>query len=391
MRERDFYRGVGAAAMAVASAVGAGMLHEALGAARDRRDHPPAGNLVDAGGVRLHLLSRRTGRPGPTVVFESGMASPLEVWSWVQDAVSVHAPTVAYDRAGIGRSTPGPRPRTAARTVAELRAALAAAGHRPPYVLVAHSYGGLLVRHFASAHPDEVAGLVMADVTHPDQLSRSPRQQLGMTAVEQYLRDAEFKAVLGILRHTATAERLKISGLPPDRRASALAASRGRRLWTGSIAEFEAWTRHVNAEVRAGSLRSDVPVAVLVAEQTHDEDPAHLALQREIADLSTSSDLRMVPGADHFSLLMQSDHAAQVTTAVLDVLDAARGGTPLVSRSPATRIPHPSPAPLGTAGVVAATSTPPSPLPPPSPGTTESRDGVPAAVLGAVPAPEVAR
>jgi pimeloyl-ACP methyl ester carboxylesterase len=34
---------------------------------------------------------------------------------------------------------------------------------RPPYVLVGHSYGGLLVRLFASAHRDETAGVVLVD------------------------------------------------------------------------------------------------------------------------------------------------------------------------------------------------------------------------------------
>jgi pimeloyl-ACP methyl ester carboxylesterase len=38
------------------------------------------------------------------------------------------------------------------------------AAHLPgPYVLVGHSYGGLIVRLYASTSPDEVAGLVLVD------------------------------------------------------------------------------------------------------------------------------------------------------------------------------------------------------------------------------------
>ncbi|MBF0688245.1 MAG: alpha/beta hydrolase [Cellulomonas sp.] len=336
MSEAQFYKGIALASSVVAALVATGVAAEAVAARRDRRAHPPTGEVVDAGGVRLHVESRGRGLPGPTVVLENGMSCPLEIWSWVQERVGAHVPTVAYDRAGIGRSEPGPRPRTAQRSVDELRAALAAAGHAPPYVLVAHSYGGLLVRHFAATHPQEVAGLVLVDVSHPDQLSRSPRQQLGLTAVEQHLRDAELKASVGLLRRTATAERLNLVGLPPDRVTSAVAASRARGMWTASIAEFEAWTRSVNDEVRAGTLRRDLPLCVLVAERTHEEDPAHLPMQRELAELSDHPDLRLVAGADHFTVLTDREHAQRVADAVLDVVAAVRAGAPLEAGSSAT-------------------------------------------------------
>jgi pimeloyl-ACP methyl ester carboxylesterase len=47
--------------------------------------------------------------------------------------------------------------------VDDLRALLAAAGERGPYVLVAHSYGGLIALLYARLHPEEIAGLVMVD------------------------------------------------------------------------------------------------------------------------------------------------------------------------------------------------------------------------------------
>jgi pimeloyl-ACP methyl ester carboxylesterase len=40
----------------------------------------------------------------------------------------------------------------------------------PPYVLVGHSLGGLYMQLFARAYPSEVAGLVLVDATHPEQM-----------------------------------------------------------------------------------------------------------------------------------------------------------------------------------------------------------------------------
>jgi pimeloyl-ACP methyl ester carboxylesterase len=53
--------------------------------------------------------------------------------------------------------------------VDDLRAVLAAAQVRPPYVLVGHSIGGFNVRLFAGRYPNEVLGLVLVDSCHPDQ------------------------------------------------------------------------------------------------------------------------------------------------------------------------------------------------------------------------------
>jgi pimeloyl-ACP methyl ester carboxylesterase len=72
---------------------------------------------------------------------------------------------VSYDRAGLGQSEPGPKPRTAQQMASELHTALKNAGLGPPYVLVAHSGSGFTIRVFAHLYPKEVAGLVFVDPT----------------------------------------------------------------------------------------------------------------------------------------------------------------------------------------------------------------------------------
>jgi pimeloyl-ACP methyl ester carboxylesterase len=53
-----------------------------------------------------------------------------------------------------------------------LERALSAAGERSPYVLVGHSYGGLIVRLYASRFPERVKGVVLVDSSHEDQMRR---------------------------------------------------------------------------------------------------------------------------------------------------------------------------------------------------------------------------
>ena len=61
------------------------------------------------------------------------------------------------------RSDPVPQPTTAKDAVADLHALLSAAGETGPYVLVGHSYGGLVVKLYARTYPKDVAGLVLVD------------------------------------------------------------------------------------------------------------------------------------------------------------------------------------------------------------------------------------
>jgi pimeloyl-ACP methyl ester carboxylesterase len=120
---------------------------------------------VDAGGHKLRMLI--CGHGSPTVVFETGghgaTGGTLESWELVQPGVSQFARTVTYDRAGIGNSPPGPPPRDARQIASELHTALQNAHVAPPYVVVGHSFGGLLNRVFAGMYPEEVCGMVLVE------------------------------------------------------------------------------------------------------------------------------------------------------------------------------------------------------------------------------------
>jgi pimeloyl-ACP methyl ester carboxylesterase len=132
--------------------------------------------LIDIGGGRkIYLECKGTG--SPAVILEAGLRNRADIWSVKPDAGAAVSPEVAaftrvcaYDRPGttlgtdqFSRSDSVPMPRTAADAVADLHALLGAAEIPPPYVLAAHSTGGLIARLYASTYPKEVVGLVLVD------------------------------------------------------------------------------------------------------------------------------------------------------------------------------------------------------------------------------------
>ena len=138
--------------------------------------------LVDIGVRSLYLECR--GQGSPTVVLVAGYRSSARYWSddllqpdaprtMVLPGVAESTRVCAYDRPGtfasigeddlVSRSDPIAQPRTAPEVVAELHALLQAAEVPGPYVLAAHSLGGLFARLYASTYPDEVVGLILVD------------------------------------------------------------------------------------------------------------------------------------------------------------------------------------------------------------------------------------
>jgi pimeloyl-ACP methyl ester carboxylesterase len=145
-----------------AALVLAGYLYQWLGALSDRRRYATEGRWIDIGGKRrLYVLEKGSG--DATVLFEAGIAATNLNWFHIQETVSQFALTASYDRIGLGWSSPCHTARTPANIAAELHAMLAGAGIKPPYILVGHSFGGLVVRRYALLFPADVSSLLLID------------------------------------------------------------------------------------------------------------------------------------------------------------------------------------------------------------------------------------
>lgn len=123
----------------------------------------PQMQVIDTPQGQRRLEVMQIGEGPVTVVFESGFTMGWNTWRRVLPAVAGQARLLAYSRTGTGQSDAPPQVPTVADRTADLVALLKARQLQPPFVLVGHSYGGLVVRQFATQYPQQVLGVVLVD------------------------------------------------------------------------------------------------------------------------------------------------------------------------------------------------------------------------------------
>ncbi len=290
---------------------------------------PPPGRLVDVGGRRLHVNC--TGSGSPTVVLEAGASSFAIDWSLVQPEVARTQRVCSYDRAGSGWSDARQDVETPARVVADVHAALTAAGEKPPFVMVGASAGGIYVRMYQLEHPGNVLGLVLVDPASEDRLFTMFQQQavpIGSLTAEQ-LRTTLPTGSTPIPQRTPQTGP-PFDRLPPDlyqlrvKIDQRLIASFPPSVSAEIVRESSEGQRAAHARLFESRSRQDnpmreVPVIVLTRGQNMGAGLAetHAALAR----LSKNSRHTVVAGAGHEIHLFTP---AVVVQAIQDVSEAAR-------------------------------------------------------------------
>lgn len=305
----------------------AGMTYQVLGTRADRRRLAPPGSRVDVGGHRLHIQCEGAG--GPTVVLESGALAMSALWGAVQPGVAAHARVCSYDRAGLGWSEPGQEPRDGLRIAGELRTLLRNAREDPPYVLVGHSFGGLLVRVYADRYPEDVIGLMLLDPSHPDQVARLEKVLGKPSFAEAHLMPALFPVMtrLGVLRFALrfTDAGHRFDGLGPRRAAEFKAFFADSSHQSAGNAELDAWDQTA-AQARASRPLGELPLVVISAgeEEGSPERKVRLEMHAELASLSSRGVRRILDGTTHGSLVTDRAHAVQVAEAIRQLVASVR-------------------------------------------------------------------
>ena len=300
-----------------------------------RRRFPPPGELVEVDGQRSHLYC--SGEGSPTVILEAGInEGGSQTWEGVRPAIEPLSRVCAYGQAGIMWSERRDRPRDADRIAIDLHALLAAAGESPPYVMVGHSFGGLMIRVFADHYSDEVAGFVFVDSSHPEQNQRFPSDVLDVMAFPSPLL-LKVIAALGILRLESPAAP---KSLPPE--IGEAIRSHLPQSMTG-IADVIAAMDDIFTQAQSTGPFGDRSTVVLTAGRFLEELPYQMdaatierlrdvwsetwpQLQAELTALSTNADWRVIEGASHYIPL---DAPEAIAVAVSDVVAAHREAAPV--------------------------------------------------------------
>lgn len=119
-------------------------------------------------GKKLEVSQRK----GSTlsIVLISGYNSDLSTWEPLFQKLDPSITWFGFNRAGVGNSENVVGKRDAITIAQETKAILEANQVKPPYILVAHSMGGVYARIFYHLYPNQVKGIVLIDATHEKQI-----------------------------------------------------------------------------------------------------------------------------------------------------------------------------------------------------------------------------
>lgn len=278
----------------------------------------PSGRFVDIGGRKLRLVCEGPKAAQPTIWMEAG------AWGLAADFAAVQLRlterglrSCAYDRAGMGFSDPGPKPRDSAAIVSDLEKLIAASGEPGPFILMAHSMAGQHVRLFAGRNPDKVAGLVLLEAATPE-MGDDPRAQRFLGRVRMIARGAAVAGSLGLTRIVYNmGDRI---GLPPQGSVEKKRAYVSGRHARTSADEVLAWSAGATQALASPPFDPRWPVAVITA-----GDPTRMAgwndARRAPERASHAGYYENDPAAEHASLLGLT-HNATVLRGVDHVLAA---------------------------------------------------------------------
>jgi pimeloyl-ACP methyl ester carboxylesterase len=218
-----------------------------------------------------------------------------------------------YDRPGTvvggespSRSDPVSQPITAQDGVADLHALLNAAEEPGPYVLVGHSYGGLIVRLYASTYPQDVSGLVLIDaISEFLQAGLTPEQREWWKPLRDPVTQEDIAAYEGIERPDFDRSFEEVRTATPLRPLPLEVLSADRP-----------WGPQFPSLIDSGALPSDTP-----PDFGYVIDAAQKSAQEDLANL--------VPNAEHITETnsghdIHNEQPQLVIDEIRQVVDAAR-------------------------------------------------------------------
>jgi len=240
------------------------------------------------------------------------------VWAWVQAEVANTSRVCIYDRAGYGWSEPTEVPTDAANVSSQLYELLKGGNISGPYVLVGHSIGAAYVGIFARKNPKAAAALVLIDPTTPVGVDWSVVREPSDLRKALY---GYFATVGGVRFLLACGFFNYWRDLPREEGASAKAFFSSPKHLEAVLKEHSSLAASITQLSTLANLGS-VPVTVIYSEQVASLQTE--SQKRYWLNSTAYSQTIVVRGADHISVLTNREHARQIASVIVNVLESFR-------------------------------------------------------------------
>lgn len=282
---------------------------------------PLDGELIKINSHETHVVQKGKGKV--PVIFVSGWDTSGHLsWQDVQHEIAKQTYTISYDRAGILRSESSNTPRTCTNISEELYKILEKKEVDKPYVLVAHSLGGVFIRCLMKHHKNEVAAIILVDSAHPNQINFYKKEiqesiknlpSLWLVKLQSYSGIARAYSYLygGAMSNTQNEDIRNVKNMAFIPKSYVTYIREGKH--------FMQMGEEVN-----GTTFDDIPLIVLSAKKSKETQGIELKdweeLQNELADLSTNSKHLWV-NSGHYIQLEKPEIIVDAIKKVLDEIE----------------------------------------------------------------------
>lgn len=241
---------------------------------------------VDVGGLRVHY--KKVGTGGPVLLFVHGWACDHSFWRQQVERFHQEATLLCVDLPGHGKSDKPQTRYTHDLCVDALRAVLDDAGASEA-VVVGHSAGGSIARHFERRLPDRTRGLVFVDAS----LRPFWKERAHLDELLTLLRGPDYiKAAVGLVEMMVGKNTPLIAGIEIRLRM----LTTPQHVMLGLLEEMDdpaLWAEEPIAR----------PVQALLSRTSRYPDDYEAFLRR----LCPRLDLRWLEGVGHFMMLTQPE------------------------------------------------------------------------------------
>lgn len=248
----------------------------------------PKGKFVLFENHRLYYHCE--GENTPTVFIDGGIGDASANWLSIQSELAVEMKVCVYDRAGYGMSDAGPGPRSSNQIVTEIYRLIKMVEIPGPYIIVGQSFGGFTAQLFAKRYPEQTAGIVLVESSHPRQ--------------SEMLSDLD-KLSTGERKMVAGRQSYELTDSDPWREQWLILNSKRKAVFA-QMEELKYFRQSENEVLAAGKM-PDIPLAVLTRDQrllpTMNNDRSMedvwRGLQRDLSESSSQGWQEIVKGSSH--------------------------------------------------------------------------------------------